>query len=390
MSIIIDDDDPLVLYSPPSDWNLRGEAPEFDATTHTSATAGSTASLVFEGTSISVYGTIGVNPGLSSLTFSIDGADIGFYQAPVLVAEPAHNLLFWISPTFTEARHELIVTVDQNATQQNTILFLDYFIYTTTSTTGKTLLIDDADASVTYSPDGWESSNTSDSSLAGTQHVVSTSVGSWATTSFNGTGISIVGTPPQTGFIASIVIDGSTPLTSQLQTQNPNQLFSTIGLPSGSHTINFTVLEGNSLGIDYFLVIGSALEPSATPQSQPLPSPSHPSSTLAQSRPVPSASHPSVTPQSSKKLLIAAVVGAACGGLVILVLLLATIVWKRRGRARSYDTSVSAFPGPRWMRSDVHPPSVTALLPQSKSSRMESRPPDPPAYTLKYSRAVRQ
>ncbi|KAJ6511182.1 hypothetical protein C8R45DRAFT_1162762 [Mycena sanguinolenta] len=366
MSVIIDDSDPLVQYSPPGGWSQGGEPPEFNATTHTSATAGSTAALVFEGTSISVYGTIGVNPGLLSLNFSIDGADIDSYQVPVVVAEPVHNRLFWTSPTFPEAQHELVVTLDQNTTQQNTLLFLDYFIYTTTSTTGKTLLIDDADASVTYSPDGWASSNSCDSCLESTSHI-STSVGSWAATSFNGTGISVVGTPSQTGLKVSIVIDESQPVISQSQTPE-NQLFNTSNLQSGPHTINITVLEGNSLGIDYFLVAGSALADTQSPS-------------------VPSASHPSVTPQFSKKLPIAAIVGAACGGLVILVLLLwAVMTWKR---ARYDNTQASASILPRWVRSDVDSLPVTAPRPFQPPLLSESADTvPPPPYTLKY--AVRK
>jgi hypothetical protein len=67
MKVIVDDNDPLVQYnffqpSPlvPTGWAREGKAPEFDSTTHASATPGDTAKLTFNGVSIppiSHYGT---------------------------------------------------------------------------------------------------------------------------------------------------------------------------------------------------------------------------------------------------------------------------------------------------------------------------------------------
>jgi hypothetical protein len=50
MSVIIDDSDPLVQYNSPR-WKLAGKVPEFEATTHSSATPGDTATLTFDGES---------------------------------------------------------------------------------------------------------------------------------------------------------------------------------------------------------------------------------------------------------------------------------------------------------------------------------------------------
>ncbi|KAJ6511184.1 hypothetical protein C8R45DRAFT_814506 [Mycena sanguinolenta] len=191
MSVIVDDNDPFVQYSPPGGWSKAGKAPEFDATTHASATPGATAELVFNGTSISVYGTLAPSAGQSRLNFSIDGVYIDSYEAP-LVPAASHNQLFWKSPAFNETQHTLEVTVDHDSSlgaavnPENRTFFLDYFIYTTASTAGQTLLIDDTDASVTYSPNGWQNFNSTDSCLESTQHV-NKAVGSWATASFSGT-----------------------------------------------------------------------------------------------------------------------------------------------------------------------------------------------------------
>ncbi|KAJ6511168.1 hypothetical protein C8R45DRAFT_1162721 [Mycena sanguinolenta] len=239
MSILVDNSNPLVQYSAPGGWFASGKAPEFGATTHASATPGDTATLVFEGISIGVYGTIVPNFGHSSLNFSIDGVDIGFYQAPV-VPTATQNQLFWKSSIFSEARHTLVVTVNHTSmhgTSRIPTFFLDYFIYNTTSTAGQTLLIDDTDASVDYSPDG--------------------------------TGISLFGPPGQKGFSASIVVDRTQPVLSQSQTGlGENQFFNTSGLSPGPHIINVTVLEGN-LSIDYFIVTNSpATGQSGTSQSK--------------------------------------------------------------------------------------------------------------------------
>ncbi|KAJ6511179.1 hypothetical protein C8R45DRAFT_1162755 [Mycena sanguinolenta] len=361
MSILVDDNDPLVQYSPPGGWSQAGELPEFDATTHTSVTWGSTATLVFEGTSISVYGTLQPSSGQAGLNFSIDGMNVASYQAP-LVPAILHNQLFWTSPTFPEAEHELVITVDRNTTQPNTIFFLDYFIYTTTSITGKTLLMDDADASVTYSPDGWKSSNSCDNCLQSTQHI-STSAGSWAAVSFNGTGISVIGTPPQTGFKVSIVIDGNQPVISQSQTQN--QLFNTGDLlPSGPHTINMTVLESDLLSIDYFLVTDAG---SSTTKSQSAPT--APTTQLS---------------GSSKKSPVAAIVGGATGSLIVLMLLLTLIIWQHRRRARRNNTQIGFSVFPRWVGSDVDDLSIIVPRP------FPTTDPPPPQYTSKRLPVVRQ
>ncbi|KAJ6511178.1 hypothetical protein C8R45DRAFT_775440, partial [Mycena sanguinolenta] len=122
--ILVDDNDPLVQYSSPGGWFRAGEAPEFDSTTHGSATPGDTATLVFEGISIGVYGTIAHSSEHSSLNFSVDGVYIGSYQAP-LRSTAIHNHLFWTSPAFNETQHTLVVTVNT----RSPTFYLDYFIY---------------------------------------------------------------------------------------------------------------------------------------------------------------------------------------------------------------------------------------------------------------------
>ncbi|KAF7361053.1 hypothetical protein MSAN_01136100 [Mycena sanguinolenta] len=321
MNVLIDDNSPLVQYSP-GGWFRAGQPPEFDATTHSSVTQGNTAGLVFVGTSISVYGTLARSSGHSILNFSIDGGNNDSYRAPI-VHVPVHNQLFWTSPVFNEMQHTLVVTVDQ----PSATYYLDYFIYTTRSPAGNPQLIDDTDASITYSPGGWQSDHSTDSCLESTRHV-SKSAGSWATASFNGTGISLFGPPGQKGFNASIVVDGSQPTVVQSQTAG-NQLFNRSNLPSGPHVMNITVLEGSPLGIDYFFVTSAGSPASAAPQSQSTP--------VSSAAPVPSATPASsvTSPSgSSKTPPVSAIVGGAVGGLALLFLILVAVLvmWRRRTR----------------------------------------------------------
>ncbi|KAJ6585972.1 hypothetical protein B0H19DRAFT_1111070 [Mycena capillaripes] len=309
MSVLIDDSDPLVQYSSPQ-WTAKGQAPEFEVTAHASGTPGDTATLAFEGTSISVYGSIAGSDGYSRLNFSIDGVPVGYFTAPE-VPRAIHNTLFWTSPDYPEGSHQLLVTVDEDSSTNpsDRTFFLDYFVYQTTSAAGKTMLFDDTDASVTYSP-GWQARNHSDSSLEGTEHV-SESAGSSVALSFEGAQISLFGSF-QNSFAGSFAIDASPPtMISSSQNQNPFFNFSSPMLSPGSHTINFTVLTGNSVAVDYFLV---------TPQP-------------ATSTGLPAADGRQSATQVSKPPPVAAIVGGVVGGLVLLLLLLlAVLLWKRRAR----------------------------------------------------------
>jgi hypothetical protein len=223
--------------------------------------------------------------------------------------------------------------------------FLDYFVYNTASAAGKTVLFDDNDASLAYSPD-WQSNTGSDRSLQGTEHV-STAAGAWVALSFEGedtyfllmnttqilcpgTQISIFGPSSQKGLQASVVIDGSdskSGVISQSKKQNP--LFISAVLPLGHHTMNVTLLTGDSTAIDYFLVTSNLGVPTtATPVSSPPPQ-GTPASDGAQK---PVSSSPAAS-KASNAPPIAAIVGGAVGGLALLLLLLiAVLMWRRRSR----------------------------------------------------------
>jgi hypothetical protein len=366
--VLVDDSDTVVKYNTPGGWIEDGIVPEFNQTAHASATPGDTATLVFEGTSAlsfrQFFFTRACNPKAPSgaesrLKFSVDGIDVGLYQ-PVPVANAIHNQLFWTSPIFDEASHTLVITVDPSVTSSSQqegplkrAFYLDYFTYQTTSTAGKTVVIDDSDPSVTYSPKWFQKD--SDSRLEGGFHGSNSQIdGSWAAVAFNGaaysillnetegefpgTGISLFGssgTPgPDQGFKASVAIDGSQ--LGTISQTNENQLFDSGVLPPGPHTINVTVLDGHSLVIDYFLVKNDLEIPFVA-------STAGSSASASESNAAPG---PLGTAQVSKAPPIAAIVGGVVGGLVLLLLLLvAALMWRRRAR-RSNQPGAHCHPSP--------------------------------------------
>ncbi|KAJ7711296.1 hypothetical protein B0H14DRAFT_2645839 [Mycena olivaceomarginata] len=385
--VIIDDSDPSVHYNTPGGWLETGDVSQFNGTAHASGTQGDTVTLVFEGTLISVYGTEAPSGGQSRLNFSIDGTDVGFYQLQASAGPAVNNQLFWTSPHFEEASHKLVITVDQDASLSphvNPTFLLDYFIYKTTSTAGKTVVIDDNDPSVTYSPK-WNL-NHSDSQLESTRHVSNTQLdGAWAAVSFNGaayffllnattrecpgTGISLFGSfPLDQGFKASVAIDESqSGIVSQ--SQNQNSLFDSGALPAGPHTINVTVLDGHQLNIDYFLVKNDLESSSVTPT---------PSSPTASGGPTQTGAPG--TPVVSKTSNTAPIVGGAIGGLVILALILILVLIRRR-RARTRQNSdavVSVLP--RWIGNNNEPTTIPRPF---QPSLHEEETELPPPYRLK-------
>jgi hypothetical protein len=215
MAVIVDDNDPLVQYNffqanthKSNGWIREGRAPEFESTTHASATPGDTAKLTFNGasiplmvhystglmpwnlgrsgTSISVFGSLaGPSNGRTRWNFDIDGIESGSYDAPP--ASPAiQNQHFWTSPGVDAGSHTLTITVDQDTSiNPSRTIFLDYLVYTPTSAAGKTILFDDSDESISYSPEGWQSHDNSATFLESTQHV-SESAGSWVALTFEG------------------------------------------------------------------------------------------------------------------------------------------------------------------------------------------------------------
>ncbi|KAJ7704863.1 hypothetical protein B0H17DRAFT_695884 [Mycena rosella] len=381
MSVIVDDHDPQVQYK--GQWGHTGSSTEYLGTTRAAGTQGSTATFKFEGTSVGVFGTVGSGNG-GSMAFSVDGSPSSSYSAPPLQSALYHQPL-WVSGDLPDGEHTLSITQNSAGKDKNEI-FLDYFMYNTTSTAGKTLFIDDADLRVEYSSSGWEPFSVN-GNFKQTSHS-STSPGATVTLNFEGNFVSInapvVYAKNGEGFNASVSIDGDppSPITQQhgslagTVTFN-NQIFSKSGLGAGNHTMVITALDDHPLVLDYFLfgdgsgppspasganqAQGIALSSLFPASSQTLSSiVASPTSSGSSNNP---ALPESAASQSSRPLDLGAIIGGAVGGLAVLVLLiLGLLFWRQRKRALDHAVRKSFEPGPAkssWRNSVAS--SVTTL-----------------------------
>ncbi|KAJ7210581.1 hypothetical protein B0H12DRAFT_979339, partial [Mycena haematopus] len=122
----VDERDPLVDYG--GTWNDAGDPSEFNGTTKWSPTQGSTASLTFVGTSVTVFGTVGaISPPQASLSFLVDNSITGTYTPPNNLASNIHHEALWTSPTLNDSSHTLVIT--QTTAQSVGVIFLDYMMY---------------------------------------------------------------------------------------------------------------------------------------------------------------------------------------------------------------------------------------------------------------------
>ncbi|KAJ6544678.1 hypothetical protein DFH09DRAFT_1173089 [Mycena vulgaris] len=372
MNVIVDDRDTRIQYTPPGGWTSGGTPAEYMMTTSTSKLEGATAIFTFEGTSVGVYGTVGPGNG-SSMAFSIDGSSVGYYAAPAVNA-PIYHEAFWSSEALPNGTHTLIII--QTSSTQSYIIFLDYFIYTTTALTAETkLFIDDDDNThVEYSP-GWDALNL-DQCFHHTTHACQ-SDRCWVSVTFEGTFVSLTGPiqfgPDGKGFNASAVIDVGSPVFIANFIQQPrtttynNELFSS-SVPPGNHTIVITVFDGQPFYLDYLLVgVGSTAATStiATPTASASIFPSATDSPPLENPPALTSPH------------LAAAVGGAAGALAMLAML-AVLMWRRK----------AGKPGPRSFLScgilrSTDRPNPRAIDPFLlwPTSNLNHVTPPPPKYT---------
>ncbi|KAH6910856.1 hypothetical protein BKA70DRAFT_1371062 [Coprinopsis sp. MPI-PUGE-AT-0042] len=122
--LIFDDRDASVVYS--GSWGQAGVSEEFNSTTTFSNTAGSTATLNFIGTGITVLGTIagGAREEEPISQYVLDDNDAVLFQGSPGRA-PQRNQAFYQSPTLPAGQHTLTITNLAEGT-----LFLDLMIVT--------------------------------------------------------------------------------------------------------------------------------------------------------------------------------------------------------------------------------------------------------------------
>jgi hypothetical protein len=98
-----------------------------------------------------VFATVAArDPPQSSLSFVVDNSVTGTYTPASGQTEDIYHEALWASPTLSEGEHTLVIT--QTAADIVGGIFLDYFMYNTTSADVRSYFIDDRDAQVVYTP----------------------------------------------------------------------------------------------------------------------------------------------------------------------------------------------------------------------------------------------
>ncbi|KAJ7788946.1 hypothetical protein B0H14DRAFT_2627722 [Mycena olivaceomarginata] len=104
---------------------------------------------LYPGSSVTVFGTVAAkNPPQASLRFVVDNSITGTYTTPTLASNIHHEAL-WTLPTMHEGLHTIVIT--QTAAQSAGVIFPDYIMYNTISSTVHPYFIDDHDLRIKYS-----------------------------------------------------------------------------------------------------------------------------------------------------------------------------------------------------------------------------------------------
>ncbi|KAK7049134.1 hypothetical protein R3P38DRAFT_2872826 [Favolaschia claudopus] len=323
---IVDDRDPLIQYA--GNWNDAGASLEFNSTTRWSDLQGSTASLTFVGTSITIFGTVAAKTSpQASLDFSIDNSSSGIYTPPSNMSSDIHHEALWVSPPLNDGSHTLVIT--QTAAETQGEIYLDYIMYNTTSSSVRSHFIDDRDPRIIYTP-AWRKL----SSELDFQHTSqgSSSKGDTFSLRFEGKAVSFYGDinngSAANALNASMVIDGGPPVffVPSLQPEsetNNNLIFDSGNLLEGNHTLVVTAENDHPIWVDYFLV---------TPNTE--------------TQSTKTGSNPSSMKQSPTKTPIGTIIGIVCGALAFLALGVALGFLCRRRILRRSQTTNNSESGP--------------------------------------------
>ncbi|KAK6966820.1 hypothetical protein R3P38DRAFT_3245346 [Favolaschia claudopus] len=362
---IVDDRDPAIAYS--GSWEPGGVAEEFQGTTTTPDGASCCLSgfqfrwcvrarrppyrrihetLNFAGTSVTVYGTIAAHNLTTqpTLTFTVDGSPLGSFTPVNGLSAPVHHQALWTSPSLSlnDGSHDLVIT--QTSLVSDTVIFMDYIMFTTTSASVSAYFVDDRDMRHTSQ--------------------ASRGKGDSLTLQFDGQSISLYGDFISATANASISIDGGRPTfwvppTSASWTNN--LIFDSGYLTPGTHKLVVTAMNDQPVSADYFLITPNPPTPSSSSARSrsvfPLGSNSPgslPSSSSLGSSPSSSPSPSSIglnsNPHSNSANVapIGMIVGVVVGiGLPLILGLSLFIYWwrKRRveGQAQRSDLAQFAF-----------------------------------------------
>ncbi|KAK7000327.1 hypothetical protein R3P38DRAFT_3285623 [Favolaschia claudopus] len=262
---IVDDRDPAIAYS--GSWEPGGVAEEFQGTTTApTGQAAASAAFSFVGTSVTVYGTIAAHNLTTqpTLTFTVDGSPLGSFTPVNGLSAPVHHQALWTSPSLSlnDGPHDLVIT--QTSLVSDTVIFMDYITFTTTSASVFAYFVDDRDMRVQYNP-AWQPSGSEHNFQHTSQ--ASRGKGDSLTLQFDGQSISLYGDFISATANASISIDGGRPTfwvppTSASWTNN--LIFDSGYLTPGTHKLVVTAMNDQPVSADYFLITPNPPTPSSS------------------------------------------------------------------------------------------------------------------------------
>ncbi|KAJ7622129.1 hypothetical protein FB45DRAFT_696117, partial [Roridomyces roridus] len=126
--VIVDDHDSRVHYSPSTGWTGRGDVQQFMQTTSAAlhSSSGETATFLFNGTSVVVYGKVAPTASGAVMAFSIDDSPPASFIAPPTSADRdfvVHHQILFTSGALPNGTHTLTMT----QTSEEGQIFLDSF-----------------------------------------------------------------------------------------------------------------------------------------------------------------------------------------------------------------------------------------------------------------------
>ncbi|KAJ7078729.1 hypothetical protein B0H15DRAFT_933710 [Mycena belliarum] len=352
---VVDDVDPAIKYGP-NGWfvvnpstlaGLGNFGPIWNGTSHATATANSTLSYAFNGTSMRVLGTIMVSTDSNNVTdptweCAVDGIPISNPQPTFQFAE--NNWILCDQPRISPGSHVLTIQVQSKGRP----FYLDDLVYTPLpgdTFDSAVLIYSNTDPGVSYSAQ-WTN--------FGGENATQTN-GAQVALSFEGTSASLFGFVPtelpHDATTATYAIDGGTPVPFALNglpkadsaTQFNTIFFTTPLIPNGQHNLVVTHAGDDKhtpLVVGGFHVTNTSTSTLVSP-----------SSSVPLSSPIPSAA------STSKQSSAAAIAGGVIGGIVLLALAALLFVWCRRRQRRH----ALAAPLPMYdANSDAPRPSIHA------------------------------
>jgi hypothetical protein len=214
-----------------------------------STAPGAQATFVFTGTAIDWIGARGTESGIARVFLD------GVFVTEVDLYSPTEQIqaAVFTAAGLADASHTLMIEVTgrQNPASQKALVVVDAFDVTTSGTRHQ-----ETDPGIVYGP-AWIQGNR-DKAYSEGATLESNTMGSQATITFTGTGISWIGyRGPQCG-IARISLDGAFvgDFDTYARTEGPQHTdFTASGLAAGTHTLTIQVIGKNPVSTDIWILI---------------------------------------------------------------------------------------------------------------------------------------